>query len=58
MQRYGNEPAELNVLLKRPPEAIDPESNDPSFAVAVCAVTSLLTHVTVPPTLIVTGLGE
>jgi hypothetical protein len=35
-----------------------PELNDPSSPVAVCAVTSLLVQVTVPPTEIETGFGE
>jgi len=55
---YVNVPAVGNVLLNVAPGAIVPELNDPSSAVAVCAVTSLLVQVTVPPTATETGFGE
>jgi hypothetical protein len=55
---YVNVPAVENVLLKFAPGAIFPELNDPSSAVAVCAVESLFVQVTVPPTEIETGFGE
>ena len=57
MQRYGNDPAVVNVRLKLAPGAIVPESNAPFVLVAVCAVESLFIHVTVPPTDIDTGFG-
>jgi hypothetical protein len=53
-----NVPAAGNVLLNVAPGNIDPELNDPSSPVAVCAIESLLVQVTVPPTEIETGLGE
>ena len=55
---YVNVPAVENVRLNVAPGAMFPEVNDPSSPVAVCAVTSLLVHVTVPPTEIETGFGE
>jgi hypothetical protein len=45
-------------MLNLPPGAIDPESQPPPVADAVCAVLSLLVHVTVPPTEMLTGFGE
>jgi hypothetical protein len=48
----------LNVVLNDPPGAIVPELKVvPLFAVAVCAIESLFTHMTESPTLTVTGLG-
>jgi len=53
-----NVPAAGNVRLNFAPAASEPEFHDPSSPVVVCAVTSLLVHVTVPPTEIETGFGE
>jgi hypothetical protein len=55
---YVNVPAVENVLLNVAPGPILPELNDPSSAVAVCAVESLFVQVTVPPTEMETGFGE
>jgi hypothetical protein len=48
-------PAVPNVVVNFAPGAIAPEFHAPP--VDVCAVLSLLVHVTLPPTAIVTGLG-
>ena len=47
----------MNVRVKVPPGAIDPEFHVPPSAVDVCVTVSLLVHVTAPPTAIATGLG-
>jgi hypothetical protein len=55
---YANDPADMNVRLKLPPGAIDPEFQLLSLAVEVCAVLSLFIHLMVVPTDTVTGFGE
>jgi hypothetical protein len=57
-QWYGKLPAEGKVILNVPPGAIVPDVHAPVFEMEVCAVESLFVHVTVPPTLTVTGFGE
>jgi hypothetical protein len=57
VQWYGKEPAAEKVMVNARPGAIGPEFQAPPFAVDVCAVESLLVHVTVPPTATVIGLG-
>ena len=54
---YGNVPGVLNVLEKVPPGDSDPLSQAPPIAVVVWAITPLLSHCTVSPTLIVGTLG-
>jgi hypothetical protein len=57
VQRYENVPALGNVLLKRAPGAIAPESHDPSVPVDVCASASLFVQVIVSPAAIDIGFG-
>ena len=57
LQWYGNDPAVENVAVPVPLAPIVPVSNDPSSAVAVCAVASEFVHVTVSPTVTVTSGG-
>src|SRR6478672_3628876 len=58
LQWYGNDPAVENVAVPVPLLPIVPVSNDPSSAVAVCAVASEFDHVTVSPTVTVMLDGE
>ena len=58
LQWYGNDPAVENVAVPVPLAPIVPVSNDPSSAVAVCAVASEFVHVIVSPTVTVTSCGE
>jgi hypothetical protein len=51
-------PADGNVAVNVPPGAIEPELHVPPSAVDVCAVESLLVHITEPPTGTVIGFGE
>jgi hypothetical protein len=51
-------PAVGNVATNVPPGAIEPELHVPPSAVDVCAVESLLVHITEPPTATVIGFGE
>ena len=55
MQRYGNEPADANVMLNLPPGGMAPESQ--LAPVDVCAMLSAFVHVTVPPTATAMGFG-
>jgi hypothetical protein len=50
-------PADWNVLLNPWPGLMMPEFHSPLSEVDVCAMVSLLVHVTVVPTLTVIGLG-
>jgi hypothetical protein len=58
VQKYGNDPAVMNVVLYFSPGGIEPELHTPVVDVAVCVRVSLLVHVTVPPTDTVIGFGE
>ena len=51
-------PAVGNAAVNVPPGAIEPELHVAPSAVDVCAVESLLVHVTEPPTGTVIGFGE
>jgi hypothetical protein len=57
VQWYGNAPAVGNVMLKFAPGAMLPEFHTFASDVDVCAMLSLLTHLTVPPRGTVTGFG-
>jgi hypothetical protein len=52
-----NVPDVVNVRLKDAPGAMAPESHAPPSPVLVCAVESLLVHVRVSPTEMLSGFG-
>jgi hypothetical protein len=57
VQRYGNVPADENVLLNWPPGAIGPDAHEPSFEVESCVLVSLFVHVIVAPVATSIGFG-
>src|SRR3990172_1538889 len=57
-QKYSNSPGWVKVYEKVSPWSKKPESNDPSTAVTVWSMLSLLAHVTVVPTDIRSSLTE
>src|SRR5436853_7526086 len=58
VQKYGNDPAVIKVVLYFSPGGIEPELHTPVVDVAVCVRVSLFVHVTVPPTDTAIGFGE
>ena len=58
MQRYGNDPAVVNVKLNRLPGARLGDVHALLLATEVCVVLSLFSQLTVVPTETLIGLGE